>query len=208
MSESRILPALPTQFDIVEASLNAAVAVVFPKSRSGGYDAAVNFARQADAYDETTVGKTLYHFAVFGRTREQAARVLAVIRNLRGAKGFQVIARGRLVDWARVAHVLECYLIAASLPDWRAHCVEMVPATMLEHGPRVSSVSISIDLSAPRWFRTESESVPFPCRYLLQRQFRFQPSHPSSKDDQLKAGAAQEGCDWCPYFLKNQEGRE
>lgn len=204
MSGSTILLALPTQFDIVEASLNAAVAVVFPKSRGGGYDAAVSFARQADSYDETTVGKTLYHFAVFGRTREQAARVLAVIRNLRGVKGFHVVAMGRLVDWARVTHVLECYLIAASLPDWRAHCVEMVPAGMLDRGPLVSSVSISIDLNAPRWFHTEPENVPFPCRYLLQRQFRFQPGHPASKDDQLKAGAALAECDWCPYFLKSQ----
>lgn len=202
------LPATPEYFDLIAVSMTGSVGCVFPKSRGSGYDAAVNFARQAEHYGEQLVGKTLYHFAAFERSREQAARAHGLIRNLRSARGLQVIARGRMIDWARALHVLDCYLVATGVPDWRAHCVEMVPARMLERGPLVSSVSIDIDLSAPSWFRSAPETVPFPCRYLLERQFRFQPGHPASREDQMRAGAAKEGCDWCPCFLKNQEGGE
>lgn len=205
---SSILAAVPGSFDLIRASLEGSIATVFPKSRGSGYDAAVNFARQAARYEEAEIGKTLFHFAAFGRSRDQAARAHGLIRNLRNATGLQVIARGRMIDWARALHVLDCYLVATGVPDWRAHCVEMVPAKMLERGPLVSSVSIDIDLSAPNWFRSAPETVPFPCRYLLERQFRFQPGHPASKVDQMRAGAAKDGCDWCPFFLKEEEQQQ
>ncbi|MEQ1663205.1 MAG: hypothetical protein ABL877_10975 [Thiobacillus sp.] len=207
MTGSLILQATPENFDIVSATMAGSVGAIFPKSRGSGYDAAVNLARQAEHYGETTVGKTLFHCAAFGRTREQVARARLLIRNTRGANGLQVIARGRLVDWAQVSRVLDCYLTAAALDDPRAHCVQMVAAGMLERsGELPSSITMSIDLSAPRWFRSAPETVPFPCRYLLERQFRYQSGHPASRGAQLMAGAVREGCDWCPCFLKNQEG--
>lgn len=203
---SSILVATPGSFDLIRASLEGSVATVFPKSRGSGYDAAVNFARQAEHYDETMVGKTLFHCAAFGRSQHQAGIALALLGNLRSTKGLQVIARGRLLpDWHRAGQVLACYLAASALGDPCAHCVQMVPAGMLERGPLVSSVTIDLDLSAPSWFRSAPDSVPFPCRYLLDRQFRYQAGHPASRDDQLKAGAVREGCDWCPFFPRGEE---
>lgn len=201
---SSIIPANANSFDIIKASLTGSVAVVFSKTRGSGYDAGVNFAKQAEKYDEATIGSTLFHFAVFGRTREQAALALALIRNMRSTKGLQVIAGGRMLqDWPRVETILTCYLNASALQNPKAHCVEMVnEAHLVERflsGDGRSYISLDLDFLRP----TKEKSgrvVPFPCRYLRSRNFTFQPGHPASESDQLRAAAVREGCDWCPNF--------
>ncbi|AEV24602.1 hypothetical protein Dsui_0182 [Azospira oryzae PS] len=199
---SPIIPASARGFDIVTESLSGSVAVVFSKTRGSGYDAGVNFSKQASLYEEVALGASLFHFAVFGKNREQAALALALIRNMRSTKGLQIIAGGKLLqEWPRVESVLSCYLDSSALPDPRAHCCQMVHESHLVE--RFLSGAdlpyIQLDFLNPTKDRA-GIVVAFPCRYLRSRNFRFQPGHPSSAEDQLLAAAVREGCDWCPNF--------
>ena len=210
---SSVLVAVPGSFDLIRASLEGSIATVFPKSRGSGYDAAVNFARQAARYEEAEIGKTLFHFAAFGRTREQAALALTLVRNLRGTKGLQLVAGGKLIqDAFRSEAVLQCYLEASGLPDPRAHCVQIVHESHLVErflSGHTSASSIDVaDVMRNAFERDDGagEKVyEFPCRYLLSRGFKFQPGHPSSEANQLRAAAVRDGCDWCPCFPKEEE---
>lgn len=213
---SSILVAVPGSFDLIRASLEGSIATVFPKSRGSGYDAAVNFARQAARYEEAEVGKTLFHFAAFGRSRDQAALALTLVRNLRGTKGLQVVAGGKLTqDAFRAEAVLECYLEASGLPDHRAHCVQIVHESHLveRYLSGRSSLAPSIDMADVMRNAFSGEDDPggrvyeFPCRHLLARGFKFQPGHPASEADQLLSAAVREGCDWCPFFPRG-EGKQ
>lgn len=204
---SPIISVSASGFDVITASLAGSVAVVFSKTRGSGYDAGVNFARQADRYEEAVVGGSLFHFAVFGRAREQAALALALIRNMRSTKGLQIIAGGKLIqEWLRVESVLACFLNASALSDNRAHCVEMVHESHLIERflSREDRKIVSLDIEFLKTTKEYSGRViAFPCRYLRSRNFRFQCGHPASKEDQLQAAAVREGCDWCPNFRSN-----
>lgn len=210
---SSILAAVPGSFDLIRASLEGSIATVFPKSRGSGYDAAVNFARQATRYEEAEIGKTLFHFAAFGRSRDQAALALSLVRNLRGTKGLQVVAGGKLTqDAYRAEAVLECYLEASGLPDSRAHCVQIVHESHLVERflSGRSSLTPSIDMADVMRNAFGRDDEPggkvyeFPCRYLMTRGFKFQPGHPSSEADQLRSAAVRDGCDWCPFFPRGE----
>jgi hypothetical protein len=210
---SSILAAVAGSFDLIRASLDGSIATVFPKSRGSGYDAAVNFARQAARYEEAEIGKTLFHFAAFGRSRDQAALALTLVRNLRGTKGLQVVAGGKLAqDAFRAEAVLECYLEASGLPDHRAHCVQIVHESHLveRYLSGRTSLAPSIDMAdvVRNAFRGDENSAgkvyEFPCRHLLTRGFKFQPGHPASEADQLLSAAVREGCDWCPFFPQQE----
>jgi hypothetical protein len=213
---SSILAAVPGSFDLIRASLEGSIATVFPKSRGSGYDAAVNFARQAARYEEAEIGKTLFHFAAFGRSREQAALALSLVRNLRGTKGLQVVAGGKLTqDAYRAEGVLECYLEASGLPDHRAHCVQIVHESHLIErflsrrdlfSPRVDMADVMRN-AFQRDEDADGKVYEFPCRHLMTRGFKFQPGHPSSEADQLLSAAVREGCDWCPFFPRG-EGKQ
>lgn len=84
-------------FDIVSASVEAAVAICFPKSRSGAYPTAVNICRSAGRYNEAEIEGVTMHFAAFARERMEMARALAVLSSLRGYKGLLIYAGGRLL---------------------------------------------------------------------------------------------------------------
>lgn len=205
--------------DVIAWSLAGLLAMSFPKSRLHSYDAAVNVARQAQHYAEQHVGKTLMHFAGFGRSREQMARALSVVRGLRSAKGFQIYAGGQLLaEWHRVEVVLRCILQSMGNEDPHSHCVMMVTDRFVGAGQRGDAsrllthsqpldlnwdAMMNLDLDAPA---PADRLVAFPCRYLLyNRQFRFQPGHPASEPEQLHAAAVREGCDWCPNFQTHHE---
>lgn len=211
--------ALPTKADastLVAWSALGSLAVMFPKTRSAAYEAAVGAAQKADLYTEQLMGKSRFHLAGFGRTREQVTLALMVVRHMRGIKGFQAFGRGaEVMDRYQIEKVLTCFVQAAGCADAQAHCHVVVDeATLFAVGGGVreslyTSIHVSLGRSTPRpgleWVNSIGRRT-FPCRYLLQRQFRFQPDHPASEADQLQAGAVREGCDWCPNF--NQEREE
>jgi hypothetical protein len=214
---TKITEAAPA--DPVAWPLSGTVALRFPASRSQAYDAAVATARAADHYAETMIGKTLVHWCGFGHTREQLARALSVVHATHGIKGFELYAGGQMVaDWYRAEAVLRCATQASASPDPRAHCVVMVsrafigarrfseprhsgPSNLLPVNPSPSMEDLN-DILAGRSPGDTLPTYPFPCRLLLDRQFRFQPEHPSSDADQLLAGAVRYGCDWCPNLRR------
>lgn len=198
------LPARSSGFDmVVSASLQHPLVVIFPKTRSASYAAAVNLAQQAVLYSETDVGGALFHVAGFSADKDQAARALSLVRFMHSIKGFQIYAGGKqLQDWPRVETVLACYLEASACKDPRAHCQMVVHAEHLVERYYSSRPSggVSLDLDWMKSNAVDGGVVVFPCRYLLSRNFRFQVGHPSSLEDQMQAGAVREGCDWCPNF--------
>jgi len=187
------------KFDLVGASIEHLMSVSFPKSRSSSYDAAVNVAKQAILYDEQILGKSLYHFAVFGKTREQALRAFSVLRYLGNIKGLEVFAGGkRFQKQSDFEKVLECYIEATACDNPDAHCHVMVPPDHLQQSfSRSVSFTVSLDDLADI-DKPEVQLVEFPCRYLRLRNFRYQPGHSASESEQFQAAAVRYGCDWCP----------
>lgn len=192
------LPAAPkaAHVDLVKDSIHQVVAVSFPKSRSAGYAAAVNIAQQASKYGETDVGGTLFHYAAFGRSREQVAMALAAARYLEGIKAVQFYAGGKLVlERMRIESVLTCYLEACACTDHLAHCNKVVAAPFSGAGVDYDADVVNLDLGGM------ATGYLFPCVFLLRRGAPgLQRGHPSSPEDQIQAMAVRMGCDWCPNF--------
>ena len=185
-----------TSVDLVRDSIEQVVAVSFPKSRSAGYAAAVNIAQQAAKYGEAEMSGTLFHYAAFGRSREQVALALAVTRYLEGIKAVQFYAGGKLIlERFRIESVLTCYLEACACTDHLAHCNKVVTTPFSGAVADNELVSLDLDdLRAPAGYL-------FPCAFLLQWGAPgLQRGHPSSPQDQIQAMAVRKGCDWCPNF--------
>lgn len=192
-------------FDIVSASIEAAVAISFPKSRSGAYPTAVNICRSAGRYYEAEIEGVTMHFAAFARNSMEMARALAVLSSLRGYKGLLIYAGGRLQEWARSIKVLQCYSDSSACNDFRAHCFVSVHRDSITK--QIAGPSASIDITPDFMIAAgQGKAYLFPCRLLaMSFQFKIQAGHPSSEADQIQAGAIREGCAWCPNFRSRSE---
>lgn len=184
------LPIAPgTDLDLIRDSLEQALAVSFPKSRSAAHAAAVNIAQQANKYALVNIEGQDFHYAVFGRDADQVAKALALSRYLRGLKAVQFFARGTLiVSTFKVEEVLACYLQATTCTDQSAHCLQVVPDPF-------PAAMFSLELNDGR-----TSNYLFPCAYLARWQPRLFREHPASPEDQIQAMAVKHGCDWCPNF--------
>jgi hypothetical protein len=203
--------AVPGSFDIHLASFNGSITVLFPKSKGITYDAAVNFAKQAQRYDEGVIGGTIYHFTAFGKEPHQIGLAISLLHALKDKKGVQALSKGKQIrnPYTAIA-VLECYLTSTTLKDKRAHCVVIVNKKDIydHYVQREVIFGIEFEVSG---FATESnpETVAFPCRYLKLYGFKYQAEHPSSEEDQLEAGAARNSCDWCPNLsFQTEKGKK
>ncbi len=183
-----------TSVDLIRDSIEHVVAVSFPKSRSAGYAAAVNIAQQAEKYGEADMGGMLFHYAAFGRSREQVALALAVARYLEGIKAVQFYAGGKLIiERMRTESVLACYLEACACNDHLAHCNKVVTAPF-------SGAVVDNDLGDLDDLLTKAGYL-FPCAFLLRWGAPgLQRNHPASPEDQIQAMGVRMGCDWCPNF--------
>lgn len=178
--------------DLIADSLDGILAVAFPKSRALRYPMAVELARAADKSAETTLGKSVWHLAAFGRTQEQAARALAIAQALRGQKA-EYFARGeRLKDTRGLERVLQCYLRSCDCADPAAHCVRVIGDPFSYDGQSAGSIST---------FSTTKPLYYWPCAFMLSWNTpKLQCPHPASPDDQLQARAVALGCHVCPNF--------
>jgi hypothetical protein len=189
--------------DPFKQSLENLMVVVFQKSSAQAYPVAVNVAKGASYYNEIFIDKKLLHIVTFAKTKADAGRAQAIINYITGWKGVQIFAGGKVVQntW-EIKRLLECYLIANSCTDWKAHCFKIIddPLTKIPED-RSMSFTIRVQQEKPSFLKTavEINRYIFPCSFL-HGLFRFQVDHPSSPVDQIQAGAVKSGCDWCPFF--------
>lgn len=139
---------------------------------------------------------TLFHYAAFGRSREQVGRALSLTRYLAGLKAVQFYAGGKLIlERLRIEAVLTCYLEACACDDTRAHCNTVVANPFVRDLTDNGAIDLDLD-----YLRT-SAGYLYPCAFMLQwGGSGLQKNHPSSPKDQLQALAVRRGCDWCPNF--------
>ncbi|MGB8422223.1 hypothetical protein [Paraburkholderia sp.] len=185
-----LVPSSPP-VDLIADSLVGLLAVAFPRSRALRYPLAVELARAAAKYSESTIGGTPYHLAAFGRTQDQAARAFAIVRALRGQKA-EYFARGQqLDDVARVQRVLGCYLKACACADPKAHCHRII-------GDPFSTDGIESAISR---HSARPPLYVWPCTFMLDWNTpRIQLDHPATPQAQVQARAVAIGCDICPNF--------
>lgn len=195
--------------NIVAESFNSIMVLTFPKTRGASYEAVANFASQADRHECVPMDKTYYHIAAFGANEMQAALALAIIMNHTGKNALQIISNGKfLPDHYKVQRALQCYIESCSCADPKAHCVEIVHRSHLLRGNLSLPDSVGIDLTLdfelprPKGGERPGDVIAFPCRFVRERGFKFQPQHPSTEADQIQAYAVREGCNWCPNFKK------
>lgn len=194
-------------FDPIILSRKYAIVACFPQSRAGAYLSGVSIARNASWYDEKPVeGTKIMHFCAFSATSDALLQAHALVRTMRGYNGLLLYAGGKLQDWARMIHVLDCYSDSTQCNDVRAHCIVTVFRQSITSAPLTNSFSIDITPDFMQKSRLDDGRILFPCRLLAQNySFKFQPGHPSSESDQIQAGAVREGISWCPNFIKGQE---
>ena len=193
--------AITKTVDLIGDSRSHLLALSFSKSASPAYPLAVNIAQGAAKYAEVEVGHKPVHLVAFARSRDEAARALALMGYVSGWKTTQVFAGGRLMQRPyAVQQVLECYLGASACRDRTAHCHRVIddPYDTQLDPEDAFTIRVSTGPEPPRQ-RVEIGRYLFPCS-LLKDRFRFQVDHPASPEDQIQAGAVGNGCDWCPFF--------
>ena len=162
-------------------SEDAIVSVLFLRSRSPSYDAAVGMAQGAERFRWS--GKA--HLAEwFELDQARATRAAALIRMAGGWKGTMVFAGGRMArSNGLVAQVLMCYADSFAVPDYRAHC-------------NILSRKLYRDRDE------EHEPVVVPCKQITAvYPDPFYADHPAGLSDQFAAWAVLMGCDWCPRLV-------
>ncbi|SJN59850.1 hypothetical protein VR7878_03749 [Vibrio ruber DSM 16370] len=84
------------QIDPFSESFSSLLVIVFSKSNSKNFPLALNIARGAEKFAETSVdGKTTYSVC-FGGNQVDAARAIAFLDYAASWKGVQIFSRGRL----------------------------------------------------------------------------------------------------------------
>ncbi|HXB62394.1 MAG TPA: hypothetical protein VNU94_06050 [Acidobacteriaceae bacterium] len=186
--------------DPFEASLDALLVVVFPKSSSKNYPFAVTIAQGAQQYSMMEMNGKPMHVAVFAKNQADAGRAQAVLGYIGGWKGTLFFSRGQMVQSGyRIAEVISCFLNSCACRDTQAYCFSVIDDPFVEVVQDMSmSFSISFDEPKPK-SEVEIDLYAFPCK-LLRYRFQFQKNHPSTPQDQIQASGVQHGCNICPNF--------
>jgi hypothetical protein len=191
------------------SSLGQFLTVLFPKSRSSNYPAALKLAESADQYVNGMFQGLIYHCATFGKTVRQMELAIALIELVRGLKGVMVFSSGRKVsDTYGITRVAECCVKAARCNDWRAHC-HKITSDVFERQRSDMTMVMRIDLDgrlAEQEQKHPERRYTFPCAFIYQYGRRISREHPSSFVDQLQAHAVGLDLEWCPYFEPSHFG--
>lgn len=171
--------------DPQKESVEGLIGVIFSKSRSSNYETTVAIAKSAKLYGEASIGKTILHYAVFGRDKSEASKAVAVIGAVREWKNTKLFARGRILErHYNVDAVLKCYLNSLELENREAHChfiyddmADVITFPMRVHGRYL-----------------------VPCR-MIQGFVRDVVRDPvAGPEDSIQAAAVRRGSFWCPHF--------
>ncbi|MEI9449201.1 hypothetical protein V8T50_24350, partial [Vibrio parahaemolyticus] len=190
------------QIDPFSESFAYLLVVVFSKSNSKNFPLALNIARGADKFAETSIDGKITYSVCFGGNQVDAARAIAFLDYAASWKGVQIFSRGKLVPSSyHVVEVINCYLKSQSCRDSKAHCQTVIDDPFNVEIEKIGGLSLSIRITDEPTITQEIEidRYVFPCKHLYHR-FRFQLDHPACTEDQIQAKAVDLGCDWCPNF--------
>lgn len=198
----------PEQDDVFQLSRENLLVVVFAKTNSPYFALVVNIAKGASSYFETKLDKTSIHTCAFGRTPEQAARAISLLRYIESWATKQLFVAGRLVtnDINVVTATLDCYQTASHCTNHDAHCLLLTDEPFKQQRQQHSGTMMTIRLAMPG---EEPPSAglppPKPKRYVMPCRLGFgyekiEHDHPASWQDQVQAIAVHKEVDWCPRF--------
>lgn len=171
--------------DPQKESVEGLIGVIFSKSRSSNYEVTVAIAKTAKLYGETTIGKAILHYAVFGRDKSEASKAVAVISAVKDWKNTKLFARGRLLErHYNVDAVLKCYLNSLEIENHEAHC-HFIYDDMAD--------AITFPMQVHGRYRV-------PCR-MIQGFVREVVRNPvAGPEDSIQAASVRRGSFWCPHF--------
>lgn len=188
--------------DLIAESFNCLLVVVFSKSTSKNFPLALAVFSNLDKFWTIDVGGKEAYFACFKKNQVDAARAVVLLGYVENWKGVQIFSHGKLLNDAyEVESVLECYTESGFCKSLSSHCHKVVDDPFSDEIVNDASMGITVRVTEDPVYKYESEvdRYLFPCKYLLNR-FDFQKDHPASPQEQIQAGAVEEGCDWCPNF--------
>lgn len=191
---------LTAKVDPLIGSIDHLLGVSFTKSSSTVYPLVAQLAKAASQYSEGKIGNSLHHFAIFNKTREDAARALALVELARGWKSLQVFVQGRLIDihW-EPRSVLSCYSKALACDDTTAHCHRIIDDPSSQSQQNRNTISIRLDINQSGGNEPSPDRYVFPCAFI-EGNFSFVLDHPAGLRNQIQAKGVESGCDWCPLF--------
>lgn len=176
--------------DSQNASAQNLIGVAFPKSTSRSYDVTVDLSKKATVYGEITLGKKLFHCAVFGLDKTQASYAIMVLEAVKNWKHTRIFARGRVLErHCNVVEVLKCYLNSLESADRNAHC----------H-------FVYRDLAFYQLGK-ETSRYRIPCRMLQGFTQEVVRDRLTSESDAIQALAVRRGSFWCPHFAPGDFGK-
>jgi hypothetical protein len=191
------------------------ICVLFGRSRSKSFGAALLAARHADRYMVETVDGYKLHAACFGRSSGQAFAASQLIAIAGKWKGVQIYAGGRLVEssgvWPeRVKRTLLCFAKSGRASDRSAHCCVVkrrFQCYVPDRGKAVAPLAsikdgeITLHVLPAGQIPPSRQALVIPCRRTVEEiMYVFAEGNPASLDDQLQAAAVRAGCEWCPLF--------
>lgn len=187
----------PNAFQLSRDNLLVAV---FAKTTSPYFALAVNIAKGATHYFENSVDKSPVYTCVFGRTAEQAARAIALLRYIDSWATRQLFVAGRLVtqDVGTIMNTLDCYQTASHCTNTDAHCLLFIDEPFQQQRQYGGGVGFSISLTSDE-NRPKPKRFVMPCKLAFAHE-RLSRDHPTSWEDQVQAIAVKKTVDWCPLL--------
>ena len=193
--------------DVFQLSKDNLIVIVFAKTNSPYFGLVVNIAKGASTYHETKMDKTSVHTCVFGRSPEQAARAITLLRYVESWATKQLFVAGRLVTSGvqAVLATLECYQLACHCANADAHCLLLTDEAFKRDRLASTGAMMTIRIAMPGEETPPQEAPEKPKRYVMpcHRAYgydKIERDHPASWKDQVQAIAVHHETDWCPLF--------
>ncbi|MDD0824358.1 hypothetical protein PTQ27_07770 [Mannheimia sp. AT1] len=187
--------------DPIELSKSNLLVIVFAKTKSPYFKMALSIASGALKFSSYELDKDTIYTSVFGRTPEQAARALLLLRYVDGWTTKQIFIAGRLYTgsgYYSLGSILECYQSACQCLNAKSHCLSLTNKLFKDAYYRTQSIYLVLsDSDRPK--EQPEKSYVIPCKKLenhpIERGEYF-----GSWKEQIQALAVENNVDWCPLF--------
>ena len=209
MNKPTLSASFFTHENLCRLSHEYLVLVLFMKSRSEAFPAALDVANRATLFVERDLETLKVFVSGFVSTHAGATRAMDLIHYVRGWKGTHFYAQGRMIIGEMeqayyLESVLKCFVESCLTKDYRAHCHRTIDSPYFPVTARLQLEHIH-----PMFRHITAESKDgtyiFPCAYMLQ-WWQAQPDHPSTVRDQIQAEGVVKYCDVCPRFNPDDFG--